>query len=88
MVAEPIIHSLLHNISFRTDCLTGPKFMVLRLWLQLILRLLKSVVGCNITWYGRQILTFGRVMLYFSRQRIISYLIHILTVYGEIDRII
>jgi len=30
------------------------KLWVLRLWLQWILRLLNSVDGCNILWYGRQ----------------------------------
>jgi len=39
------------------------KLWVLRLWLQWILRLLNSADGCNILWYGRQVLAFRRVML-------------------------
>ena len=45
------------------------KLWVLILGLLLILRLLNSVDGCNITWYGRQILTFRRVMLSTSHSR-------------------
>ena len=39
------------------------KLWVLRLWLQWKLRLLNSVDGCNILWYGGQVLTFRTVML-------------------------
>jgi hypothetical protein len=45
------------------------KLWVLRLGFQWILRLLNSVHGCNITWYGRQILTFRRVMVSTSHSR-------------------
>jgi len=41
----------------------------LRLWLQWILRLKNSVFGYNVMWYGRQILTFRRVMLSTSHGR-------------------
>jgi hypothetical protein len=52
------------------------KLLDLRLWLQWILGLPNSVVGCNVMWYGRQILKCGSVILSaFHRQRIISDLI-------------
>jgi len=63
MVAEPISHSLLQNISFRTDCLIGPEVKGFEDVVAVNCRLLNNVVGCNIMWYGRQRLTFRKVML-------------------------
>ena len=45
------------------------KLCDLKLWLQWILRLLNSFVGCTIMSYGRQILTFRRVMMSTSHGR-------------------